>query len=44
MREWFIPVAVCCLWPLLVHFGIGWIMPRLARIDWQAMRLPWRKQ
>ena len=45
-----IPVAIflCCLWPLIVHFGILFGMRAVANrdwknIQWQNLKLPWSK-
>lgn len=40
--SWLYTCGFCCLYPLLVHFGIVWLVAKYHSIDWSNVRLPWR--
>lgn len=42
--SWLYTCGFCCLYPLAFHFGIVWFAKWFSRIDWQNIRLPWRKE
>lgn len=42
--SWLYTCGFCCLYPILVHFGIVWAMKQYTRIDWNNIRFPWRKE
>ena len=36
---------VCCIWPIIFHFGLNWLMGYGKRIDWKEINwTPWRKR
>lgn len=43
-NSWIITCGLCCIWPLAFHLGALWISKRAKLIDWENVRLPWRKQ
>jgi hypothetical protein len=41
--SWLVTCGVCCVYPILVNVIGAWLWKRIKFMDWQGIRLPWRK-